>query len=112
MTKVQTKTKPASKSNKPQAGAKSQYVIVRSDRAGVFAGELASPRGEAVTLNACRRLWDWTAVAGVALSGVAINGLVPNVCKVDTETSGHYITGVLEVIPCSSSAEASIRAYK
>lgn len=90
---------------------KHQYVIIRSDRAGVFAGELAAKDGTEVTLNACRRLWHWKANSGVALSGVSQSGLASN-CKVDTETNGHIISGVLEVIPCSDVAEASIRDYR
>lgn len=105
-------TKKASKkTNKRTAKPKAQYVIIRSDRAGVFAGELAAKDGTDVTLNACRRLWYWKAQSGVALSGVSQSGLASG-CKVDTETNGHVISGVLEVIPCSDVAEASIRGYR
>jgi hypothetical protein len=102
-----TKKKAVKKSIKPKA----QYVIIRSDRAGVFAGELAAKDGTEVTMNACRRLWYWKANSGVALSGVSQSGLASG-CKVDTATSGHIISGVLEVIPCSDVAEASIRDYR
>lgn len=105
MKQVETKK---TKTRKP---ATKPYVIVRSDRAGVFAGELAEHSGTDVRLDACRRLWSWRAQSGVALSGVAIHGLDKG-CKVDTETQGHYITGVLEIIPASPHAEASIRAYQ
>lgn len=90
---------------------KHPYVIIRSDRAGVFAGELVSKKDTEVTLNACRRLWYWKCKSGIALSGVAMSGLASD-CKLDSETQGHMITGVLEVIPCSVTGEASIRAYK
>jgi hypothetical protein len=102
-----TKKKAVKKSTKKKA----PYVIIRSDRAGVFAGELDSKNGTEVTLNACRRLWYWKAQSGVALSGVAMSGLASG-CKIDTETNGHSISGVLEVIPCSAMAEASIRDYR
>jgi hypothetical protein len=106
-----TKKKPT-KARKPSIKKPlGPYVIVRSDRAGVFAGELAAHVGTDVTLNACRRLWYWKANAGVALSGVAMTGLASG-CKVDVETNGHFISGVLEVIPCAPDSETSIRAYK
>lgn len=36
---------------------KGKYYIVRSTRAGVFAGEIENRQGQEVVLRNCRRLW-------------------------------------------------------
>lgn len=88
-----------------------KYVIARCYSAGVHAGTVASVDGENVMLADANRLWSWKANDGVALSGVAQNGLSKG-CKVDTKTPLIYLTGVCELIPCSQIAESSINDYK
>ena len=88
-----------------------KYVIVRSYGAGVFFGKLKeqSKNCKIVVLNKCRRLWKWHAADGIALSGVAMRGLIYDEnTKVDIMTNNHVITGVLEVIPCADTAVKSI----
>lgn len=85
-----------------------KYVICRCSAAGVHAGVLVSQSGDQAVLNDSRRLWSWKAISGVALSGVAQSGLAQG-CKVDTMTE-IALTGVIETIPCSKTAEESIRA--
>lgn len=87
-----------------------KYVIVRCYSAGVHAGELVSQTGDQVVLKNSRRLWQWVAKSGVALSGLAINGLKSG--KVDTVLPELFLTGAIETIPCSEAAEASINDYK
>jgi len=87
-----------------------KYVIIRCYSAGVHAGELVSQNGDQVVLKNSRRLWQWTAKSGVALSGLAINGLKSG--KVDTVLPELFLTGAIETIPCSEAAEASINDYK
>jgi len=60
-----------------------QYVIARCYSAGVHAGEVVSVDNENVVLKDSRRLWNWKAKEGVALSGLAQSGLTGD-CKVDT----------------------------
>lgn len=84
-----------------------KYVIARCYSAGVHAGEVVSAEGETAILKDSRRLWSWKAKDGVALSGVAQNGVQAG-CKIDTINPEIYLTGVCELIPCSAIARESI----
>jgi hypothetical protein len=87
-----------------------KYVIARCYSAGVHAGEVVAVDGENVVLKDSRRLWSWKAKDGVALSGVAQCGL--NSGKVDVVNPLIYLTGVCELIPCSTNAKDSINEIK
>lgn len=87
-----------------------QYVIARCYAAGVHAGVVESADGENVMLNDSRRLWQWKAKDGIALSGVAQCGLQSG--KVDVVNPRIYLTGVCELIPCTAKSEESIRGAK
>ena len=82
-------------------------VIARCYAAGVHAGEVVSVDGENVILKNSYRLWSWTAVDGIALSGVAQNG-VKNGGKIDTKNPLIYLAGVCELIPMTAKAWESI----
>jgi hypothetical protein len=88
-----------------------KYVIARCYSAGVHAGVVVSADGENVILADSRRLWSWKAKDGVALSGVAQNGLKSE-GKVDTLNPEIALTGVCELIPCSVKARESIDGFK
>ena len=84
-------------------------VIVRSYGAGVFAGDLISVEQsgagrQRVTLDGSRRLWKWKAVRGVALSGVAVHGIIADESKIDVPIEGHTIDDVIEIIPMTDTA--------
>jgi hypothetical protein len=83
-----------------------RYVILRCASAGVHAGKLVSQTGDQAILQDSRRLWQWKARAGVALSGLAVHGLHSG--KIDTLVSEIALTGVIETIPCSPFSQASI----
>lgn len=87
-----------------------KYVICRCYSAGVHAGELVSQNGDQAVLKNSRRLWSWVANGGVALSGLAVAGLKSG--KIDTVLPELALTGVIETIPCSEAAEASINDHK
>lgn len=87
-----------------------QYVICRAYAAGVHAGEVVSVDGENVILKDSRRLWNWKANDGIALSGVAQNGIDKAKCKIDTLNPLIYISGLCELIPCTRVAKESINA--
>lgn len=97
----------AAKQPHPMVG---QYVIARCYAAGVHAGVVESVDGENVILNDSRRLWQWKANSGIALSGVAQCGLHNG--KLDVVNPRIYLTGVCELIPCSAKSEESIRGAK
>jgi hypothetical protein len=86
-----------------------KYVICRCYTAGVHAGELVSQYGDVAVLKDSRRLWSWKAKSGIALSGVAQNGLQSG-CKVDTVNPLISLTGVIETIPAADVAKESINA--
>lgn len=85
-----------------------KFCIARCYSAGVHAGEVVSVDGENVVLKDSRRLWDWRAQDGIALSGVAQNGLKGK-CKLDSLNPVIYLTGVCELIPCTSKSQETIR---
>lgn len=85
-----------------------KYVIARCYSAGVHAGTVVSAEGEEVVLKDSRRLWSWKAKDGVALSGVAQNGITKDKSKLDTLNPEIALTGVCELIPCSETAKESI----
>lgn len=86
----------------------SNYVIVRGDRSGVFAGNLEKEDGREVTLKNVRRLWYWSGSA--SLSQLAVEGVKnPNSCKFPCEVTEIRIKDVIEVIPCTDQAQQSIK---
>ena len=84
-----------------------KYAIVRCYSAGVHAGIVAAIDGDKVLLSDSRRLWSWKAADGVALSGVAQIGIIGG--KIDSMNPEIYLTGVIEIIPCTNAARESIR---
>ncbi len=87
---------------------KEQYVIVRCDRAGVFAGHIKSREGREVTMTDVRRLWYWDGAA--FLSQMAVDGVKkPFNCKFSVAVPEMTLLEAIEIIPCSSKAERSIR---
>lgn len=85
-----------------------KYVICRCYSAGVHAGYLVSQNGDNVLLRESRRLWNWKAQSGIALSGVATNGLASG-CKIDSVVSLIRLTGVIETIVCADKAKETIQ---
>lgn len=86
-----------------------KYVIVRSNRAGVFAGTLESLDGQKVTLSNCRRLWYWSGASEclqIAKEGVK----KPGGCKFTVTVDSITILDAIEVIPTTAEAEANIKA--
>lgn len=90
-----------------------KYVIARCYSAGVHAGIVVSVDGENVILKDSRRLWNWKAADGVALSGVAQHGLAKSGGgKLDVINPEIYLTGVCELIPVAKGVQENIHEYK
>ena len=88
-----------------------EYCIVRSDRAGVFAGYIASRDGAEVVMREARRLWFWDGAA--SLSQLSQEGVkAPQSCKFPVAVPEQTILGVIEVLPCTEAARQSIAAVK
>lgn len=82
-------------------------VIVRADKAGVFFGTLKEKEGQEVTLTNCRRIWYWDGAASI--TQLAVDGTTKPVnCKFTITVAEIVIMGVIEIIPCSEKAIASI----
>lgn len=90
---------------------KSKYVIVRTYSAGVFAGELASRKGQEVVLHNARRLWYWDGAA--SLSQLAMEGTKkPENCKFPCEVDRVELLQAIEIIDATEKAKESIKGVK
>ena len=85
-------------------------VIIRTINAGVFFGEIASqeatPAGIVAEIRNCRRLWYWNGAA--SLSQLAIEGVSKLGSKFTVTVPSMTVVGVVEIIPCTEAAIASI----
>lgn len=87
-----------------------RHVVARCSGAGVHAGVLVAVGndGTSVILKNARRLWKWHARSGIALSGVAVHGIVAQDSILDSPIEEIYLTGVVELLPTTPEAESSI----
>lgn len=84
------------------------YCIVRSARAGVFAGTVTHRNGQEVTMTNARRIWYWDGAA--SLSQLAISGTAkPESCKFPASVPSVVLFEVIEILPATASAEQSIK---
>jgi hypothetical protein len=89
----------------------SKYAIVRCQGAGVFLAQVVSRSkdGMQAKLKDSRRLWYWSGAA--SLSQLAVEGTKkPGECKFPIAMPEQEVTGVLEIIPVTDAAKASIDA--
>ena len=87
------------------------YVIIRTEKAGVFAGYLQSRDGAEATLVNARRLWYWDGAA--SLSQLAMEGVSkPDNCQFPCEVDLITLIGVIEVISATEQARKSIKGVK
>ena len=83
------------------------YVVVRTYSAGVFAGTLASRKGQEVVLKNARRLWYWQGAA--TLSQLAMEGVKnPDACKFPCEVAEILLLQAIEVLSATQIAKKSI----
>lgn len=88
-----------------------KYVIVRSDKAGVFAGTLEEKNKNEVVLSNCRRIWSWEGAC--SLSQMAVDGTKkPEECNFSMTVDEIVILDVIEIIPCTKEAEAVIKEVR
>ena len=85
------------------------YVIVRTQSAGVFAGTLKSRKGKEAVLSNARRIWYWAGAA--SLSQLAIEGTKkPEECKFPVPVREVLLTEAIEVLAVTKEARKSIEA--
>lgn len=91
--------------------SKSGYAIVRCYTAGVFMGHIQEKdmaKGTA-TLKDARRLWYWAGAS--SLSQLAMEGTQsPKECKFPCAVNEISLGGVIEIIPVTEKALASINS--
>ena len=90
-----------------QPADNTKYVIVRTQWAGVFAGELVSRNGSEAEMRHARCLWSWkgaNSASELALYGVT----APKECRFAAPVSVTLL-GVIAVYPCSEKARESIQ---
>ena len=86
-----------------------KYVIVRSARAGVFAGELLelNTQEQTAKVKNARRLWFWSGAA--SLSQLSLEGVKnPDLCKFPAAVDEVLLFEVIEVLPLTECAKKSI----
>lgn len=87
------------------------YVIVRTQNAGVFAGEMANldTSDRVATLTDARRLWYWDGAA--SLSELAVSGTKrPEHCKFPVAVPSVTLFEVIEVIEVADEGRESIKS--
>jgi hypothetical protein len=85
----------------------SNYKIVRTYSAGVFAGYLESRNGKEVVLTDARRIWYWKGAA--TLSQLAMYGTSkPDECKFPCAVDRVTLTEVVEILDVTEKAKKSI----
>ena len=86
-----------------------EKVIIRTEKAGVFFGEIKERNGQEATIENCRRLWYWAGAA--SLSQLAMDGTSrPMDCKFTVTVNQMTVLGIIEIIPCTKEAIESINS--
>ena len=86
-----------------------KYCMVRTRDAGVFAGVMKELAGSQVILTDARRIWYWEGAA--TLSQLATDGTSePDECKFPTPVPEVMLFDVIEIIPITDKARASIES--
>lgn len=86
-------------------------VIVRTNSAGVFFGELAEKSGKEVIVKNARRMWRWKVAKSISLSAVAIRGIDNSECKITEAVESIWLEAI-ELIPCTNKAILSIEGVE
>jgi len=88
---------------------KMKYVIVRTQSAGVFAGELESRTGQEVVMRNARRLWYWSGAA--SLSQLAVDGpQCPLDCKFPVAVERVELLQAVEILDVTPIARLAIES--
>ena len=83
-----------------------EYVIIRGDRSGVFAGYMKERNGREVELVEARRLWYWDGAASI--SQIARDGVSkPNNCKFSAPVN-LIVLDAIEIVPTTKVAQSCI----
>ena len=85
------------------------YVIVRGENSGVFAGYLENKKSREIILLNARRIWYWSGAS--SLSQLAMEGTSdPSNCKFPCEVKKVEILDAIEVLECTEKSRESIKS--
>ena len=87
----------------------SQYVMIRTDRAGVHYGLLDSRNGREVVLKDARRVFSWSGGANT-LNELSQTG--PTSAKISQPVPSITLLEAIEVIPMTSAAVTLLGSFK
>jgi len=77
-----------------------QMFIVRTDRAGVFYGEVKSKTKDFITMTNVRKVFYWDGAC--AVEELALNGTTtPSKCELTVTIPEMEIASPIQIIPCS-----------
>ena len=82
-------------------------VIIRTDSAGVWFGELAEKSGNEVILKNARRMYRWKTLSGMSLSEISNNGIDIRLSRICEPVNLVWLEAI-EILPCSSESIKSI----
>lgn len=84
-----------------------KYYIVRTNRAGVFFGEIKERSATEITMTNVRKLWRWNGAC--AVEELAINGVKARAgCKFTVVVPEMIIADPIQIIPCTNIAAERI----
>ncbi len=83
--------------------------IVRTDRAGVFYGEIKSKTKNSITMTNVRKIFYWDGAC--AVEELALNGTSkPNNCKLTVIIPEMEIASPIQILPCSKNSVEILNA--
>ncbi len=84
-----------------------KYCVIRTYSAGVHVGIVNSRNGREIELRDARRIWRWEGAN--TLHEIALRGL-SSASKVSEQIAAITLTEVVEILPCTTTGEASLRS--
>jgi hypothetical protein len=106
-TDKENSTKQENKTQENSISLIGQYVIIRTYTAGVWAGVLKEKVKNEVYLANARRLYYWSNIDGISLSGISLNGIDSSKSKICAPVDIVWLEAI-EIIPCTENAKKSI----
>lgn len=87
------------------------YFVVRTDRAGVFFGEIKERSHDEITMTNVRKIWYWSGAA--AVEQLAVDGVSkPEACKFTIAIKEMIIADPIQIIPCTDKAYKILSGVK
>lgn len=90
-----------------KSGMVGRYVVVRTRSAGVHVGVLVRRGSGEALLTDARRVWRWAGAN--TLHEIALRGVQHEGSRVSEPVAEVLLSEVIEVLPCTSDGEQSLR---